>query len=67
MAAHVKVDEGVCQGHGVCQMIAPDLFASREEDGHAIVVVDPLAPEQVADAETAEQGCPEWAITVIHD
>ena len=34
----VRVEGSVCQGHTLCAMTAPDLFALREEDGHAQVV-----------------------------
>ena len=60
----VSVDLGVCQGHGVCHMSAPDVFELDEEDGHAIVQVDPVPPELEADAQLAADSCPERAITV---
>jgi len=60
----VSVDLGVCQGHGVCHMTAPDVFELDEEDGHAIVQVDPVPPELEADAQLAADSCPERAITV---
>jgi ferredoxin len=62
--ARVIVDPDLCQGHTLCNMAAPDIFALREEDGHAYVVVDELTAEQVPLARKAELGCPERAITV---
>jgi ferredoxin len=62
--ARVVVDPDLCQGHTLCNMAAPDIFALREEDGHAYVVVDELTAEQVPLARKAELGCPERAITV---
>ena len=35
----VVVNAEVCQGHTLCNMVAPDIFHLREEDGHAVVVV----------------------------
>ncbi|RFU19139.1 ferredoxin [Geodermatophilus marinus] len=61
---HVSVDLNVCQGHGVCHMTAPDVFELDEEDGHAIVMVDPVPAELEADAQLAADSCPERAITV---
>jgi ferredoxin len=60
----VVVNAEVCQGHTLCNMVAPEIFALREEDGHAYVLVDQLAPEQEPLARKAELGCPERAITV---
>ena len=31
----VRVDPEICQGHTLCAMTAPDLFALSDEDGHA--------------------------------
>ncbi|MGY1712090.1 ferredoxin [Geodermatophilus sp. SYSU D00758] len=61
---HVSVDLGVCQGHGVCHMSAPDVFELDESDGHAIVMVDPVPVELEGDAQLAADSCPERAITV---
>jgi ferredoxin len=60
----VTVDPELCQGHTLCNMVAPDIFHLRDEDGHSYVVVDELTPEQEALAHKAAVGCPERAITV---
>jgi ferredoxin len=60
----VSVDPELCQGHTLCNMVAPEIFHLRDEDGHAYVVVDELTPEQEVLAEKAAIGCPERAITV---
>jgi ferredoxin len=60
----VRVDETACQGHTMCAMTAPEVFGLREEDGHAFVLVEVLAPEQEALARTAAVGCPEQAIVI---
>lgn len=60
----VRVDGDQCQGHGLCQMTAPQVFALREEDGHSYVLSEHV---QGADADAARDGadaCPERAITV---
>ena len=62
MRAHV--DLNVCQGHGVCHMSAPDVFELDPEDGHSIVVVDPVPPHLEAAAQLGADSCPERAITV---
>jgi len=60
----VVVNAELCQGHTLCNMVAPDIFHLREEDGHAYVVVNELTAEQEPLAHKAELGCPERAITV---
>jgi len=62
--ARAIVNPALCQGHTVCNMVAPDIFQLREEDGHAFVVGDELTPEQLSLARKAALGCPERAITV---
>ena len=61
----VVVNAEVCQGHTLCNMVAPDIFHLREEDGHAVVVVvGELTAEQEPLARKAELGCPERAISL---
>lgn len=60
----VSVDLNVCQGHGVCHMSAPDVFALDEEDGHSIVQLDPVPAQLEDQAQLAADSCPERAITV---
>jgi ferredoxin len=48
----------------MCAMTAPEVFGLREEDGHAFVLVEALAPEQEELARTAAVGCPEQAIVI---
>ena len=61
----VVVNAEVCQGHTLCNMVAPDIFHLREEDGHAVVVVGgELSAEQEPLARKAELGCPERAISL---
>lgn len=59
----VHIDEKKCQGHTMCQMTAPEVFALSEIDGHAIVVVDQVPEGMEDDAMDAVYSCPEEAIT----
>lgn len=61
------VDESRCQGHTLCKFAAPQLFELREEDGHSVVVVDVVPPDQEERARMAAAGCPEQAITIHED
>ncbi len=60
----VTVDLEACQGHGVCHMSAPAVFELDDEDGHAIVVADPVPADQESAAQLGADSCPERAITV---
>jgi ferredoxin len=65
MTVRAVVDEDQCQGHARCNMVAPDVFHLRDDDGHAVVVADPV-PHGLEDAaRKAALGCPERAITVL--
>jgi ferredoxin len=59
-----RVDLEVCQGHGVCHMSAPDVFELSPEDGHSIVLVDPVPPGLEPGARLGVDSCPERAITL---
>ncbi len=60
----VRVEESVCQGHTLCALAAPEVFALRDEDGHAYVIVDQLSPNLEVQARKAAAGCPERAILI---
>jgi ferredoxin len=61
----IELDRQVCQGHGVCQMTAPNLFTLSDEDGLAIQPTNPI-PEQFQDeGRLAVASCPELALTLV--
>ena len=60
---HVVVDADRCTGHGRCYTLAPDVF-DADEVGHSIVLAEDLSADLEAQAVTAEQNCPEGAITL---
>ena len=59
----VCVDADRCEGHGRCYTLAPNVFDANEV-GHAVVLVENVSGELEAQAVTAEQNCPEGAITL---
>ncbi len=59
----VWADADRCTGHGRCYTLAPDVF-DADEVGHSIVLVEQVSGEREAQAVTAEQNCPEQAITL---
>jgi ferredoxin len=63
----VQIDPALCQGHGRCYDLAPDLFGD-DEDGYA-TLTERTADGQVPqgsedDAQLAADNCPESAILV---
>lgn len=67
---YVKVDLDLCQGHGVCQAEAADVFQLQETDApypQSIVLIenpDEIHREQVL---RAARFCPNSAITVSEE
>ena len=62
MTVRVNVDLDLCQSHGECCLVAPDLFELDDDDLlHWKAEVDDSRRE---DVEHAEQMCPVQAITV---
>ncbi|MBV8788642.1 MAG: ferredoxin [Mycobacterium sp.] len=61
--SRISVDADRCTGHGRCYTLAPDVF-DADEVGHSIVLVEDVSGELESQAATAEQNCPESAITL---
>jgi ferredoxin len=60
----VRIDPELCQGHTLCAMTAPELFALRDEDGHGYALGDEVPPELEEKAREAARSCPEQAIVL---
>jgi ferredoxin len=63
----IELDRKVCQGHGVCQMTASNLFTLSDEDGLAIQPTNPIAQEFQDEGRLASISCPERALSIIED
>ena len=66
MTWRIVVDRDLCQGHGVCESEAPEVFEVSKE--RSVVVLD----ESPADAqrkavEAAVKYCPTHALTIVED
>jgi ferredoxin len=59
----IKVDQGLCQGHGQCEQAAPEVFEVRD-DGLAYVVGNVSGDEVEAKVRSAIRRCPVDAITL---
>lgn len=61
----LRVDWDICQGHGKCYLVAPDLFVPEDEWGRArptCSTIDPNDATRLKLAQLAVQNCPEHAI-----
>jgi ferredoxin len=59
----VRVDRGICVGHGRCYTLAPEVY-SDDERGHCVVRPEPLPPDLEAQARLGVDNCPEAAISL---
>lgn len=62
----VIVDQDLCMGCGVCESIAPEIFALGDEL-HAKVILDPISEKYRLAVEEAIAECPEVAIMIVED
>jgi len=62
----IDVDLDLCQGHGVCQSEAPQVF--RVSDDNVVEILDPNPPEDLRrNVEEAVKNCPTQALTLTED
>jgi len=61
----VQIDAELCQGHGRCYDLAPDVFG-EDEDGYSVLRCEGgRVPDALADdARLAVANCPEEALSV---
>jgi len=63
----LKINSEVCQGHGRCYDLAPDLFGDDEE-GYGQVLGDGAVPaDKEREARLAVANCPEHAIELLEE
>ena len=62
----VVVDRDLCQGHGVCESEAPEVFSVSKQG--VLTIVDESPPEaRRAQVETAVSFCPTHALRIEED
>jgi ferredoxin len=59
----ITVDGSRCEGHGLCQAAAPDVF-EVDDDGVARVRHDPVPATLMSQAEAGVRVCPVAALTL---
>ncbi len=60
----VRVDPVRCQGHTLCAMIAPEMFALSDIDGTSSAICEVVPADQESAVREAAHSCPEQAILV---
>ena len=60
----LRIDCDLCQGHGLCVDRAPTLFAFKDTDMQATVIMESVPQELKELARTAVECCPERAISI---
>ena len=60
----VLLDEDLCQGHAMCELEAPDVFAVPKRG--VVEIVDPEPPDEMRDdVERAVEMCPTRALSIV--
>ena len=62
----VQLDSDKCQGHGMCNMVCPDVFRF-DDQGYAQLIpgMEKVPSELLKSVQLAEMQCPEQAIRII--
>lgn len=59
----VTVDPDICEGHGQCNVVAPDVY-DLDDDGYCLIRTPDVPSRLEAQAEEGALACPVMAITV---
>jgi len=62
----IVVDRDLCQGHGVCESEAPDVFEVSKERTVVVLAEAPGDAQRKA-VEAAVKYCPTHALTIVED
>lgn len=65
MSEHLRVNPILCDAHGHCAELLPELIA-LDEWGYPIVGEEPIPPELAKDARRAVSMCPRLALAIEH-
>ncbi|HEY2766336.1 MAG TPA: ferredoxin [Pseudonocardiaceae bacterium] len=61
----VEVDPGICEGHGECNAVAPDVY-DLDDGGYCVIRHSEVPPDLESPASEGAMACPVHAIKVIH-
>ena len=60
----VQIDSALCQGHGRCYDLAPDLFGDDDEGFGKVLGDGSVPPAKEQEARLAAANCPERAVRI---
>jgi ferredoxin len=63
----LQINPDVCQGHGRCYDLAPDLFGDDEEGFGQVLGDGIVPPDKEREARLAVANCPERAIELLEE
>jgi ferredoxin len=63
----LHIDSKVCQGHGRCYDLAPELFGDDDEGYGQVLGDGAVPPGNEHDARLAVANCPEHAIELLEE
>ncbi|MEP9390993.1 MULTISPECIES: ferredoxin [Gordonia] len=61
----IEVDLDLCQGHGMCELEAPKVFAAQMD--HVEILDAHPGEDQRAEVEAAVMYCPTQALRIVED
>lgn len=66
MGIRIVVDRDLCQGHGVCESEAPELF-EVDKDRKVVVLDETPGESHRKQLEAAVKYCPTHALSIVED
>jgi len=63
----VRINSELCQGHGRCYDLVPDLFGDDDEGFGQVLGDGSVTPDKEREARLAVANCPERAIDLIEE
>ena len=63
----LQINSDLCQGHGRCYDLAPDLFGDYEEGFGQVLGDGIVPPDKDREARLAAANCPERAIELLEE
>ena len=64
-AVRVEVNPSLCEAHGHCHEVTPEIY-DLDDDGYCVIRNPEVPPDLESRAEEGALACPVQAITVIH-
>jgi ferredoxin len=63
----VQINSELCQGHGRCYDLSPDLFGDDDDGYGQVLGTGVVPPGQEREAQLAAANCPERAIDILQE